>query len=440
VNYIQIVLDSFRQDHLGCYGNEQIHTPYLDAFARESILFERARSESLPTIPCRRALCTGKRIFPWDDRERPKGLYNRHKGWLPLREDDVTVAEQLSEQGYVTAMIADTYHMFKPTMNFHRGFDAFEFIRGQEFDRWKSHPLPPGALDRYTWPGTPERRLAVLKQWVQNQSDRRAEEDYQPARVFRAAIDWLERNAGHEKFFLWVDSFDPHEPWDPPKHYVDLYDRGYEGLEFIYPSGPIKGRMTEAEYNHVRALYAGEVTMVDHWCGQLLEAIDRLGLRENTLVLILSDHGKIIGEFGSFGMSPAHTGPKLYDVPYLLRHPEGIGAGTRVPHFVYNIDLIATVFGLLDAEPMPGLQGQDLWPMLTQGAPPVRDYAVTAYNLWDATWHQDWLYLRNTEENFEALYDLAADPERENDVAGDYPDVRRDLAERLDAVAAGAAV
>ena len=121
MNIIMIMSDSFRQDHLGCYGNDWIKTPNLDKLSGESVLFENAYCEGLPTLPVRTALFTGNYT-----------LTNRF--WQQLIPQDVTMAEILDEYGYLSAMITDTYHMFKPNMNFHRGFHVYRFIRGQESD------------------------------------------------------------------------------------------------------------------------------------------------------------------------------------------------------------------------------------------------------------------------------------------------------------------
>ena len=436
MNLVIIVLDSFRQDHLGCYGNKWIHTPNIDRLARESVVFTRCWSESLPTIPARRALHTGKRTFPFEDEPRPKGIYNRHLGWRPLPEPHVTLAEHLQHRGYITALIADTYHIFKPAMNFHRYFHCFEWIRGQEYDQWRSSRLKGVDLDRYTHPDRPPSRSLI--QYLQNQFKRRCEEDYQSPRVFRAAMEWLEDNAYHEKFLLWVESFDPHEPWEAPAHYVDLYDPGYEEVAsrkvFIDPRGIRRSDMTDAEFKHVRALYAAEVTMVDHWVGRFLAKLDEVGRRNDTVVLLLSDHGKIIGEFDSFGMNEKQTSRALYAVPCMIRHPQGEGADTRVGAWAYNIDAMATVVNLIGEDPLPQNEGVDLWPLVTGHAQPHRDHLVCAYNTVECVWQADWLYTHDTDTGIEALYDLAADPEQMHNLAHDHTDVRKELAEKLAAV------
>ncbi len=436
MNYVMICLDSLRQDHIGAYGGKA-QTPNMDRFAEQSAVFTRLRSEALPTVPVRRALCTGVRVFPWEERERPKGVYNRHRGWLPLRERDVTIAEHLLERDYVTGMVIDVYHLMKPAMNFHRGMKSFNFIRGQEFDQWKSAPLPPGALDRYVPDDFPERRLRVLTQYMQNQQGLEGEEGRQPARVFTEAMRWLEGNAGHEKFYLWVDSFDPHEPWYVPQEFIDLYDPGYEGKEWIYPNIIPHAEMTEPEREHARALYKANVTLVDRWLGKFLDKIDELGLNENTLVVLLSDHGKIVGEFNNFGMSNKDTSRFLYDVPLMVRHPEGVGAGERFDQWVYDIDVTATALDALGEEPLPGMDGQSFLPIITGEREKLHDYCVCGYSEVACVWQDEFIYVRDDDEGTEALYNAWEDPEQTNDLSGEMPELKAEMAGHLDELLAG---
>jgi arylsulfatase A-like enzyme len=129
----------------------------------------------------------------------------------------------------------------------------------------------------------------------------RSEEDRMVARTMTEAERWLERHYD-ERFFLYVDTWDPHEPWDAPPYYTASYREGYAG-EQIYPCyGNWKNAgLTKDEVDLAYATYCGEVTMVDFWVGRLLAKLDALGLRDNTLVFFTSDHGFYFGEHGYFG-------------------------------------------------------------------------------------------------------------------------------------------
>ena len=445
MNCIWITTDSFRQDHVNAYRPEgtldatgdgfRVHTPNLDKLAEESVLFERMLAEALPTIPQRRGVFTGKRTFPWPDEPKYKGIYPDFPGWRPIPQDDVTVAEHLSDQGYVTAMVADAYHMFKPSMNMHRGFDGFEWVRGQEFDRWRTAPLPPGRLEQHLLPGKdlPGRRTRVLTQFLRNHEGV-ADEDLPAARTFRWAIDWVQRNQHQEKFFLYVDTFSPHEPWLPPQRFLDLYDADYGGNRLIYGNPYHRSDFSDEEHHHLRARYAGCCTMVDHWVGELLRTVDRLGLRENTLIVLISDHGKIVGEFDHYGMPSVDISPVLARVPCFIRNPEDPHAGQRFAGQLYNTDVVATTLALLGVEPKPGVEGEDVWPAVVDGYDAFRDVLVTGYREMVCAWRGDWLYLVNTREDRATLFNVAEDVHRQNDMADRYPDVRNELARAMAAV------
>lgn len=448
MNCIWITVDSFRQDHLRCYrpggttdptgDSILMHTPNIDRLASEGLRCDRLRSEALPTVPCRRGIFTGRRVFPWRDEPPRKGDTIHAPGWRPLPDEDVTVAEHLAAQGYVCALVNDCYHLMKPGQNFHRGFHSYQWERGQEYDQWQSQPLPPGMVERHLKEGTrlTEARARVLTQYLKNQMYRQGDDDYQAARVFRRAIEWLERNHTHERFYLHVESFDPHEPWDAPQRLIDLYDARWNGPRLIYPNIWQRDELTDGEHHHVRARYAAECSLVDHWVGRLLNTVDRLGLKENTLIVLLSDHGKIIGEFNQYGMPPEDTGLELNAVPCILRHPGGDLAGRRWGSWLYNTDVTATVLSLLDAEPKPLTDGESFWPAAA-GDAEFRDHAVVGHLQMVSCWQDDWLLLADTTRNTTALYHLGDDPFRRNDVGDRYPDVRDALTRRIEAVAGG---
>ncbi len=433
MNYIMICLDSLKQDHIGAYGATECRTPNLDRFAEQSAVFTRARSEALPTVPVRRALQTGIRTFPWEDIPKPKGIYNRHAGWCPIPQRQTTLAEHLAERGYVTGMVIDVYHLMKPSMNFHRGMKSFEFIRGQENDQWKAAPLPEGALDRYVPDGCPERRLRVFTQYMQNQQGRpEGEIGHQVARVMTAAANWLEGMAGAGDFYLWVDSFDPHEPWDVPPEYIDMYAPGYEGKRWIYPNVIRYEDMTEPEIEHAKACYKAEVTLVDRWFGHLIDTIEELGLFENSLVVLLSDHGKIVGDRSNFGMSNKDTSRHLYDVPLMVRHPDGIGVGRRFDQWVYDIDVTATALDALGEEPLPQMDGRSFLPIMTGDVERLHDYAVCGYSEVHCVWQDDFVLVRDDEEGTEELFDAWQDKDQTTDLSGEMPDLTAELSARLD--------
>ena len=136
-NVILVVIDSLRKDHIGAYGNSWIKTPNVDALTRESLRFSRAYPESLPTICARRAIHTGMRTWPFRDWHQYKGVDVVVWGWQPIPEGQTTLAEILKNNGYSTMFETDNLHQYKASMNFQRGFDVFDFIRGQTTDGYQ---------------------------------------------------------------------------------------------------------------------------------------------------------------------------------------------------------------------------------------------------------------------------------------------------------------
>jgi len=371
MNIILIVSDTLRRDFLGCCGNDWIRTPSIDRLAQESIIFDRAYAASFPTVPHRRDLVTGKYTFTYSD-------------WSPLPPDEKVMADSLRKAGFVTMLIADTPHIFKDGYHFDRGYDGWIWIRGQENDRYSTAPID------YRFPCKPEKLRSPydsLKQYLRNISERRHESDYFAARTMTEAARWLEKNRKHEKFFLHIDTFDPHEPWDPPRWYVDLYDPGYEGEEVTYPAYGPCNYLTPEELKHTRALYAGEVTMVDSWVGYLLRSVDELGLSENTAIIFTTDHGFYLGEHNLIGKSiitesamshvPLYT--EVAHIPLMIRMPEV--KPDRSEALVQPPDLMPTILELAEAEAPETMQGRSLLPLMRKENTAWRDLAVSSPSL-----------------------------------------------------------
>jgi arylsulfatase A-like enzyme len=426
MNVIVVIIDSLRKDHVGAYGNEWIQTPNIDALAGESLRFTRAYPESLPTICARRAIHTGRRTFPFKDWNPPEDDAIRLPGWQPIPDDQRTMAQMLEAAGFGTMLVTDTQHQFKPSYNFHKGFALFDFIRGQERDFYKPQWLGSEERMQSTALGGSSRykQEKILRQYFANTAGRKNEEDWFAPRVFLRASELLEgANPEGQPFFLVVDCFDPHEPWDPPQKYVDLYDDAYDGPEPIITAYGSTDYLTERQVERMRALYAGEVTMVDHWLGNFLNRVNDLGLMENTLLLLLSDHGHALGEHGLAGKPSSALYPELTDVPFMIRHPLGKGAGKTSEYFASTHDVAPTVLGMMGVEPDQPMDGQDLSVILNGGTPETRPHFSLGYN--EYVWARDDRYAMTARNDGAAarLYDLQEDPGMERNIAVDSREV-----------------
>ena len=364
MNTILIVCDTWRRDHAGRYGNDWIRTDNIDRFAEKSAVFENAYIASYPTLPCRRDILTGRCEFPW-------------RGWGGLEPDDVTLPEVLAKAGKPSYLITDVYHHWgRDAGNYWRDFTGFDLVRGQERDGYitdtdvqfdhRTHRYPA-----HNRPDEPHFRNAQFM--------RRSEEDWFCAQVFSRAARWIEHNADHDDFFLMIDSFDPHEPWDPPRHYTDLYDDpAYDGREFpVAPYGCVEGKLTAPELKHVQALYAGEVTLMDRWLGRFLDRVEAMGLMDKTMIILTSDHGTHNGDRGRTGKNWTLM-EEISHIPLIAWHPE-FGHGRRPKQLVQAVDYFPTALEAAGTDPPEGIHGKSLLPILKdpEGAG-GRDAAVFA--------------------------------------------------------------
>lgn len=426
-------MDTLRKDHTGIYGNSWIKTPNLDAFARESIIFEDAYPESLPTIPFRRSTHTGIRTFPFKEYHPRKGDMVQAYGWEPIPEPQTTLAEILRREGYTTAFITDTYHYFKPSMNFHRGFSQWHLIRGQEADPYKSGPKPDRKQLEHHIPqsGDCEHMILILPQYLMNITDRQTEEDHFAPQVFNAAIKWIEENRKFEKFFLFIDSFDPHEPWDPPQNYREFYYPNYTGREVITPNYATNtDYLTHEELKYMRALYAGEVTMVDTWLGKFMEKMKELELLDESLMILISDHGHQLGEHNLMGKIPQGLYPELMDIPLFIRHPEGSNKGKRISGFIYNHDIVPTILKFIDVESTTPTDGNELWSLIN-GEQEERSYATSGFNGYVWTKDKEFVYISNYSRKREYLYDLKRDPNQNQNIVEENSDIADAMFQRI---------
>ena len=447
MNLICICLDTFRADIIG--DNKKlsfVETPNLDAFARESVCFDRAFGEGQPTLQIRRAMFTGRRSFPWRYNFDRRGHWHHAAGWHKIPPEQDTLAEMLLSRGYLTGLVANTYHMFKPTMNYTRGFAFYDFIRGQESDNWRagSYAQVEELIKRHVREPINWRAHGTLVQYLLNVRDRQNEEDYLCSRVFRSAARYLEDMAGSQPFFLWIDSFDPHEPWDPPREYADKYYPGYSGKDFIMPGAAYEGgkQPSDEEIERIKALYFGEVTFVDKWIGYLFDKIGELGLWDDTIVMVTSDHGTQIMDQGRFGKGAADLHPYNTQIMWYVKHPDG-PRGKHIGAFVQSHDVVPSLLHLLGIE-YTFCDGENAWDLVTGRKKAIRDHVVTGWASWSngtavgraSVRDDEWNFVTNVgqEDKAPELYDLKSDTDEEQNVYDKHPEVVEKQTKRLEAV------
>jgi arylsulfatase A-like enzyme len=363
-NVVVILLDSMNRHHLGTYGSAEFDTPNLDRLAARSVTFDRHYAGSLPCIPARHDILCGALDFLW----RPWGS-------IEIWEDAIT--HHLRRAGVTTMLVSDHPHLFETGgENYHCDFTAWDYVRGHEDDPWRTVADP-------TWAGAPALpavRSPIARHYDQSRTWFRSEEDYPGPRTMTAAAEWLDAQAPSDKrFFLFIDEFDPHEPFDVPEPWASRYDEGWEGPHLIWPpyvEGAIaKGILDERSARQLRSNYGAKLSMIDHWLGRVLDVFDRRQLWDDTALVVCSDHGHYLGEKDIFGKPGVPIYEPMGHIPLLVAWPGR--PARRVDALTTSVDLFATLCDVFGVTADHRTHGNSLVPLIEGSTDSVRDWALS---------------------------------------------------------------
>lgn len=365
-NLVIVLLDSLNRHLLRSYGGDEFETPVLSRFAESALRFTRHHAGSLPCIPARHDILVGALDFPW----RP---------WGSIEVWEEAISGPLRDRGVTSILVSDHPHLFETGgENYHTDFTAWMYERGHENDPWRTAPDP-------TWAGAPAlpvERPVYHHGYDYSRTYFRTEADFPGPKTMAAAAEWIHASAGsHDRFFMLVDEFDPHEPFDTPPPYAGMYDDGWDGPPAIWPpyltDAVASGRLDPRKARHIRGNYGAKLTMIDRWLGQLLEAIDQAGLTGSTGVVLCTDHGHYLGEHDLFGKPDAPVYRELGHIPLLVRWP---GQAHRdVDALTTSVDLHATVADLFGVSSEHPTHGRSLLPLIEGRASSVRELALFGY-------------------------------------------------------------
>ncbi len=435
---VVLISDTFRFDHLAAHGLKKVHTPNLDALAAAGSDFLRVYTGSFPTGPHRADLYLGKYWFPRSD-------------WAPIPLDKPTLAERLGKAGYVTQWIGDNPHLMKNNAFYHRGFTAAVQVRGQEgdvyFTRLNKPPakVQPIGKTRYR----PQRfgmPLVNLHEWL---NEPRYEEDRFCCRTADLACRWLQENYKADKWVMWVEFFDVHEPWDVPEYLWRRYDPNYKGAEMRHPNYGPASDYTAAELRNLAAHYAGEVTLVDKSVGRILRQLEDCGVDDDTLIVFTSDHGIALGEHNRTGKSNIHPTDarawpmfeELSHIPLIVRLPNQ--RPRKITQFVQPVDITATLVDLAGAKADGSLHGQSLRGLIRgRGGSWRRNWAISSAYLgrlgakssgMPMLYSGRWAYGPRDERMSTRglLYDMAADRRQSRNLVRTRPEVAARMNRRM---------
>ncbi len=391
-NILWICTDSQRFDTLGCYGNRFARSPNVDRLAEEGVLFENCFAQNPLCTPSRGAFLTGR--YPVTNRLRQNGQC--------IPEDEVLITRMLADNEYLCGLVGKL-HLSAANRRFVMGDKWWELPREERLVQGTERRIEDGYKEFHWYHSTnPDFRSSAYKQWchrrgVQIKSADREdskyvkngmpEEHHEVRFSAETAVDFIERYEDYPHPWLFsVNVFDPHPGFDPPPEYLEPY---LSRLEEIPLPNFVEGELEDKpfyqqerhesnrwgdysetdmgdprEHRMLRAAYWAMCNNIDVQVGLMLDALERTGQREDTLVIFTSDHGEMLGDHGLY-----FKGPFLYDpavqVPLVISQPGRVAEGVRSPALVELADLAPTVLDACGLERHPGMQTRSLWPLLT---------------------------------------------------------------------------
>jgi arylsulfatase A-like enzyme len=358
---IQIMFDSLNRRMLQPYGATEVSTPNFLRLAERAVLFDRAYVGSMPCMPARRELHTGRYNF-------------LHRSWGPLEPFDDSTPEILKRQGISTHLFSDHYHYWEEGgANYHTKYSTWECIRGQEGDPWKADLTRAPDRHSESLNNRVHHGPHLQQDWI-NRHYMRRERDFPQARTFQGGIEFLERHHRHDGWFLHIETFDPHEPYFAPRRFLALYRKYLKGPHFDWP--PYR-RVEESEeaVRHCWARCAALHTMCDDYLGRILDLMDRYDLWKDTLLIVNTDHGFLLGEHGWWAKCVQPFYNEIAHIPLFLWDPRSRVRGERRRSLVQTIDLPATLLEFFGLPLPPDMQGRPLRETVERDAP-IREAAL----------------------------------------------------------------
>ncbi|WP_200761374.1 sulfatase [Poriferisphaera corsica] len=350
VKCVVVMFDTLNRRHLPGYGCDWVKAPNFERLAEKSVQFNQSYVCSMPCMPARRDFHTA----------RPNFL---HRSWGPLEPFDDSVPEMLKEAGVYTHLCTDHYHYFEDGGGtYHNRYRSYEFNRGQEGDLWKGVVKgevegPEGYAGRGPGSGVYERQ-----NWV-NRGYQHEESDWPVAKTFRHGMAFIETNWAEDDWCLTIETFDPHEPFYSCDRYKEAYAEHYEGYRGPFFDWPEYDRVKEGDeaVAHLRYEYASLVSMCDAKLGEVLDTFDRYELWEDTMLVVWTDHGFMLGERDMWAKCWMPFYDEVARTPFYVWDPRcGKKGEVRESLVQPAIDLGPTLLRYFGVEGTKDMLGKDL--------------------------------------------------------------------------------
>lgn len=443
-NVLLIIIDSLRTDFVGAYGSN-VHTPHIDALARDGLRFTRAYPEAMPTVPARNSILSGRRVFPF------RGWYDRpgliaQPGWSPLSDASSALPAVLNRAGWWTAYVTDNPFLgySRPYKPFRGSLNRVVRTGGQLGGAKPVSSVPDDVLRHWLHSSIDPEEIERVGHYLANGRLWEGEANSYAARVFADATRTLEEAARKRPFALMVDTYEPHEPWTPPKSYIDRYgDPDWRGPEpsmprYMRTAAWLNPSERAAVVQRMRDLYAAEITMTDRWLGVLFDKLYELKLENDTVVVLVSDHGILLGEHGWTGKISTALHPALVRVPLIVVDPRRGRRERESNWFASTHDVAPTILSMAGVRAPRQMEGVDLSRPLRGRKLPERPYAFGGYSNEFYIRTERWAMWADNGLGRAHLHDLESDVGEFRNIAAQRPDVVGELTERVLSRAGGA--
>ncbi|MBF0678607.1 MAG: sulfatase-like hydrolase/transferase [Devosia sp.] len=340
---IVVMFDSLNRRLLPPYGDVLTHAPNFTRLAERTATFDNSYAGSMPCMPARRELHTGRYNF-------------LHRSWGPIEPFDDSAPEILSRNGVYTHMVTDHQHYWEDGgATYHNRYSSYEFFRGQEGDLWK------GVVDKNDSSRLKDILYRMQTQDGINRTYLSDEADHPQTLTFNAGLEFIETNAAADNWMLQLETFDPHEPFFSYDQYHRLYPDSPldNGDDFDWPP---YARVTESgsTIEHAKRRYLALLSMCDANLGRVLDLMDEKNMWDDTMLIVCTDHGYMLGERGWWGKSVMPWYDETIHTPFFVWDPRSRVAGERRQSLVQTIDIAPTLLDFFGLQPTPDMLGRPL--------------------------------------------------------------------------------
>ncbi len=366
---IMVMFDSLNRNFLPPYGCEWVDAPNFKRLAEHTVTFNRAYAGSLPCMPARRELHTGRLNF-------------LHRSWSPLEPFDDSAPEILDKAGIHTHLASDHVHYWEDGgATYHTRYSTWECVRGQEGDCWKgnlSKEIEATTIIKDRNPEILKFKSKIYQQDAINRMYRNTTQLSCQHETFDKGLEFIKTNQGHDNWFLQIESFDPHEPFYTFEEYLYKYNLPDIGKELDWPPYD-RIQESDEEVEHMRMKYAALVSQCDDNLGRVLDMMDAYNMWQDTMLIVNTDHGYLLGEHDWWAKNVMPCFNEIVNIPLFIWDPRSQKSGEYRESLVQTIDIAPTLLDYFGCDIPKDMCGHPLKDVIELDSQ-VREFAMFGYH------------------------------------------------------------